>query len=97
MLLVFPSAEVGANTATRTQVGFVGERAARGLLTFPTFTKVHHDTNQPVGSRRVRMLAATLSLGRRDTSPLRITRYRRTLGEVIRSLEPLGTNRLPHR
>ena len=62
------------------------------LPNVPTFMKAHYDTRQAVGSCQARMPAVTLSLGRRDTSPLRTPRSRRTLEEAIHPLGCLGTN-----
>ena len=58
--------------------------------------KVDHDTSQPAVACQARILAETLSLGHRDTNPLRIPRYHRTLGEEIPSPEHPGTNRHLH-
>ena len=62
------------------------------LPNVPTFMKAHYDTSQAVGTCQAQMPAVTLSLGRRDTSPLRIPRSRCTLEEAIHPLGRLGTN-----
>jgi len=92
MLPVFPSAEAGANTTTRTQVLIHLRTYSEVFLTFPTIMKARHDTSQAVAVCRARIPPVILSLGRHDTNPPRTPRSRRKLGEATPLLEGPGTN-----
>jgi len=89
---VFPSAEVGANTTTHTQVLIRLRMRSEVFLTFPTIVKAHHDTSQAAAMCQARIPPVILSLGGRDTNQLWIPRSRRSPGEAIPSLEGPGTN-----